>query len=521
MRNGRKLSIGRGADRRRDDRTRRAAATAAMNLETMESRRMLSAAPGIRLTLVSADTNKDLMPVTEGMTVNLASLPTRRINIRADAAGSGTLESVRFGYDGNANWRVETSLPFAFAGDTKQWMNAWTPGVGGHTLTATGFTGDFATGSAGAMTTVHFNVIDNAAPPSNPTATAPAAPSASSATARSSSQIQILWKDMSSNESGFIIERSTDGTTFKQVGTAGAGATSYTSSGLAASTKYYFRVKAQNSVGMSAASNVVSATTSAIVANPPPDQPPTTPTDGTRPGASNTGPKNLAALRASGSITVTQDNAVIENIDVTGTITISAKNVTVRNFRVTSSSGYCVKVTDGGSATLEDGDLNGGGVTAGVITGPNITARRLNIYNSGSDGISAKGNELIEWCWIHDLGHLSSSHADGLQMTSGSNVVIRYNNFDMPKNVPGTKSNAAVFLKADFGNIDNITVDHNWMNGGNFTVYAYGVGSNTTTNVRFTNNEFGRDYQYGVKSFSAASPVWTGNVWDDTGAAIT
>ena len=45
-------------------------------------------------------------------------------------------------------------------------------------------------------------------------------------------------------------------------------------------------------------------------------------------------------------------------------------------------------------------------------------------------------------------------------------------------------------------------------------------GSNTTTNVRFTNNEFGRDYQYGVKSFQNASPVWSGNVWDDTGAAI-
>jgi hypothetical protein len=89
----------------------------------------------------------------------------------------------------------------------------------------------------------------------------PAAPGNLSATAVSSSQINLTWTDNSSNETGFMVERSLDGTTFTQIATLGANTTSYNSTSLNAGTTYYFRVRATNGGGNSAYSNIASATT--------------------------------------------------------------------------------------------------------------------------------------------------------------------------------------------------------------------------------------------------------------------
>lgn len=96
-----------------------------------------------------------------------------------------------------------------------------------------------------------------------PPPTAPAAPSGLGATAASSSQINLAWTDNSSNEDGFRIERSTDGVNFSEIATTGANATSYSNTGLAASTAYTYRVRAYNAGGNSAYSNTASATTQA------------------------------------------------------------------------------------------------------------------------------------------------------------------------------------------------------------------------------------------------------------------
>jgi len=102
--------------------------------------------------------------------------------------------------------------------------------------------------------------------PSSPTL--PAAPSALSATAASSSAINLKWTDNATNETGYVVQRSTDGTNFTQVATLAAGTSSYSNSGLAAATTYYFRVRAYNGAGNSAFSNTASAKTSSKTAIP-------------------------------------------------------------------------------------------------------------------------------------------------------------------------------------------------------------------------------------------------------------
>lgn len=92
------------------------------------------------------------------------------------------------------------------------------------------------------------------------TATLAFAPANLTATTVSSSRIDLAWSDVS-GETGYKIERSTNGTTWTQIATTGANITSYSNAGLNSATSYSYRVKANNAGGDSAASNVASATT--------------------------------------------------------------------------------------------------------------------------------------------------------------------------------------------------------------------------------------------------------------------
>ena len=93
------------------------------------------------------------------------------------------------------------------------------------------------------------------------TLTIPDAPTSLSATAASNSSIDLAWADNASDEDGFNVERSADGTNFNLIGSLGADITAYSDNGLNASTLYYYRVIAFNSAGNSASSNIANATT--------------------------------------------------------------------------------------------------------------------------------------------------------------------------------------------------------------------------------------------------------------------
>ncbi|MGC4118828.1 MAG: multicopper oxidase domain-containing protein [Myxococcales bacterium] len=92
----------------------------------------------------------------------------------------------------------------------------------------------------------------------------PLAPTNLTATLQAGPQVRLTWRDNATNESGFVIERSTDGVNFTQVATAPArnntGNTTFTDTTVNqanTSMSYTYRVAAGNVAGLSAYSNLV------------------------------------------------------------------------------------------------------------------------------------------------------------------------------------------------------------------------------------------------------------------------
>src|SRR5437588_514548 len=171
------------------------------------------------------------------------------------------------------------------------------------------------------------------------TGTPPAAPSSLTATAASTSEIDLAWSETSTNVAQFKIERSTDGVNFTQITTAAAGVTTYKDTGLAASTTYYYRVRASNTVGNSAYSNVASDITSV----------PSAPALLTAPAVS-TSEIDLAWSESSTNVAQFKIERSTDNVNFTQITTVAAGVITYKNTGLTASTTYYYRVRANNSA---------------------------------------------------------------------------------------------------------------------------------------------------------------------------
>ena len=81
----------------------------------------------------------------------------------------------------------------------------------------------------------------------------PAPPSNLSATVISSTQANLTWKDNSSNENGFIIERKMFSNSYVIIATTGPNVVTYLDMGLISATDYTYRMTSYNTTGGSSA----------------------------------------------------------------------------------------------------------------------------------------------------------------------------------------------------------------------------------------------------------------------------
>ncbi len=123
-----------------------------------------------------------------------------------------------------------------------------TPGAGD--VGVNSFTVSASDGQGGTVSaTLQINVASAMGAPTNLTATAVG-----------SKRINLTWSDNSSGETGFRIERSSNGVIFSKIATTGAGVTSYSNTRLRTGRTYYYRVRAYSSTTKTGYSNTASAT---------------------------------------------------------------------------------------------------------------------------------------------------------------------------------------------------------------------------------------------------------------------
>jgi FtsP/CotA-like multicopper oxidase with cupredoxin domain len=169
---------------------------------------------------------------------------------------------------------------------------------------------------------------------------APNAPSNLSVSLQNGPSVQLSWKDNATNETGFVIERSTDnGSTWSEIATPASrnqtGNMSYTDTNVTAGTKYTYRVKAMNGTTSSNYSNTASVTVPAPVA-------PSAPTGLNVNAYSNRGAITVAAYWSAPSGPVTSYEIQYAT-DQNFTQNVTLKTVTINSF--TATSGFTSKRT--------------------------------------------------------------------------------------------------------------------------------------------------------------------------------
>ncbi|WP_211325354.1 putative Ig domain-containing protein, partial [Larkinella arboricola] len=116
----------------------------------------------VSLSLMNADNDQEIKLLTPGEVLNLASLPTKNLNIRANT-NPVTVGSVKMVLSGKqSRTQTETGAPYALFGDTNGDYKPWIPALGSYSLTVTPYTGAGAAGTAGTPLTINFSVVNQA-----------------------------------------------------------------------------------------------------------------------------------------------------------------------------------------------------------------------------------------------------------------------------------------------------------------------------------------------------------------------
>lgn len=133
----------------------------------------------VSFTLINADSDTAISgyaPLTAGVKLDLAALPTRNLAIRAEV--SSAVGSVVMSLSGAQTRRqTENTAPYSLMGDKGGNYPAWTPSLGNYTITGTSYAQSGGKGTAGRAYSLSFSVVNGGStppPPPNPGLNIPA-----------------------------------------------------------------------------------------------------------------------------------------------------------------------------------------------------------------------------------------------------------------------------------------------------------------------------------------------------------
>lgn len=269
------------------------------------------------------------------------------------------------------------------------------------------------------------------------------------------------------------------------------------------------------------------------------------------PDATNTGVAGCPALTThNGDITASTNGQVIQNMVINGDIDVEADNVTIKCVKLNKQGNasnftpFAINASNATGTIISHVELNGNDVYGpnAEVQGSDYTAEYVDVHNA-EDGWHVGGNTRITDSYCHDMlyadGADGPTHSDCIQAFGygGANYSNPVSNITISHNTikpweghayigqcPSSgcqHANSAIFLKTDFGKIDNVFIDDNLMYNGTYTIYSVTGNCDACgppTNVRITNNRFGfRSYEYALSDVDTGATWAPSNVWDDTG----
>ncbi|MFL6194003.1 MAG: fibronectin type III domain-containing protein [Thermoanaerobaculia bacterium] len=268
-------------------------------------------------------------------------VPAAPSNLAGQATGPGDVTLTWLdNSDNEASFRVERSINGVFQEIQTVGANVTTAQVSG---LAAGSTHLFRVRAAnGSGFSAYSNTATVVTPMTPPTASPPAAPTKLNAQTASATEIQLTWRDNSTNEASFRIERKVGGA-YQEILTVAANVTTVKVGGLAPSTAYSFRVRAANTGGFSSYSNVANATTKAAPAVAPLAAPTMTSIRDLGSGAAQVTWKDNSTNE-----TQFQVERMVNGVYQTAaTVSADATTTRVTGLRSRASYTFRVKVTDG------------------------------------------------------------------------------------------------------------------------------------------------------------------------------
>lgn len=266
------------------------------------------------------------------------------------------------------------------------------------------------------------------------------------------------------------------------------------------------------------------------------------------PDASNTGvPAGTLLTRVPGQATsgpgwhwdtrgwlvVDGANTVLSGIECACTVDVSADGVTVKNSKISvTGETFGIAIRHANNVTLVNNDIPGSQTPASrlLVNVKDIygDAQNLQVLRNDISGSSTgvqMDQGLIQDNYIHALTMKSGDHINGTTSNGGSKqLTIQHNTVF---NSYGQTD--AISLFEDFGVQANRLINNNLVAGGGYTIYGgQNAGGPNTSNIKITNNRFSKAYfpnsgSYGpIAAFDLSDQgnVWSGNVWDDSGATL-
>lgn len=246
------------------------------------------------------------------------------------------------------------------------------------------------------------------------------------------------------------------------------------------------------------------------------------------PNASNSGvPTGTTLTSYTGSSTISANGTVIDSkIINTSGLVVTGSNVIIRKCQINFTGWWGIDAETAANITIEDCTITGPGTggTANACILAYGTIQRNNISNSGNGIVlaSGSGGAVVKGNYVHTLRSADADeHYDGIAVQGVQDDVLIEDN-----HVEG-RDTSCVFIKTDFGTVNNIRVNHNRLindpviGGPSYEIYSVegwgGVG--VPTNISITNNVI----QYGLYGYRSleGTVTWSGNVDYITGAPIS